>query len=176
MFPGVRVRRADLDSMSRKNAHFELFDSFSRHEADVLIGTQMITKGFDFKNVSLSAVLAADTMLNFPDYRSAEYTFMHITQIAGRAGRKEKGEVVLQTYDPCHYAVIAASRHDYKSFYEQEIKVRKARQLPPFSYIVRIQFSGKNQAVFARILSHLAKTAYLCSRSSATSSLVRKRH
>ena len=145
MFPEARIIRMDLDTMTHKGAHLKVFDDFSAHRADILIGTQMITKGFDFKNVALSAVLAADTMLNIPDYRSAERTFMHITQIAGRAGRADAGEVILQTYNPAHYAVQFAREHDYEGFYAQEIALRKTAKLPPFSRFVQIQFSGKNE-------------------------------
>lgn len=145
MFPQARVLRMDLDTMTTKGAHLELFEDFAAHKADILIGTQMITKGFDFKNVTLSAVLAADTMLNIPDYRSAERTFCHITQIAGRAGRKEPGTVILQTYNPKHYAIQYAKYHDYEGFYREEIAMREMAQLPPFSTYVQIQFSGERE-------------------------------
>ena len=98
LFPGVRVIRMDLDTMTTKDAHKRVYNDFLSNKADILIGTQMITKGFDFENVRLAAVIAAETMLNIPDYRSAERTFMLMTQVAGRAGRKEPGVVVFQTY------------------------------------------------------------------------------
>lgn len=145
LYPGVRLIRMDVDTMGAKDAHLKVFDDFAEGKADFLIGTQMITKGFDFGNVEVSAVLAADTMLNFPDYRSAERTFGQITQIAGRAGRKEQGRVVLQTYSPENYAVRFAQQHDYEGFYKQEIAIRKMAQLPPFSVFVQIQFSGKDE-------------------------------
>ncbi|WP_066647990.1 primosomal protein N' [Christensenella timonensis] len=143
LFPQARILRMDLDTTGTKDAHLKIFRQFAAHEADILIGTQMITKGLDFEGVTLSAVLAADTMLNIPDYRSAERTFSHITQIAGRAGRKEAGKVILQTYNPEHYAVQYASRHDYDGFYEYEIRMREMAMLPPFSTYVQIQFSGE---------------------------------
>ncbi|MEA4852788.1 MAG: primosomal protein N' [Christensenella sp.] len=145
LFPQARVMRMDLDTMGTKDAHMRMFEDFAAHKADILIGTQMITKGFDFKDVTLSAVLAADTMLNIPDYRSAERTFSHITQIAGRAGRKQPGKVILQTYNPRHYAILHAKSHDYKGFYAEEIEYRKALSLPPFSSYVQIQFSGERE-------------------------------
>lgn len=145
LFPKARILRMDLDTTGTKDAHLKIFEDFAAHKADILIGTQMITKGFDFKDVTLSAVLAADTMLNIPDYRSAERTFCHITQIAGRAGRKEPGTVILQTYNPMHYAVQYAKHHDYEGFYKEEISLREIAQLPPFSVYVQIQFSGEKQ-------------------------------
>ncbi|BDF58297.1 primosomal protein N' [Christensenellaceae bacterium] len=145
LFPKARILRMDLDTTTTKDAHMKIFEDFAAHNADILIGTQMITKGFDFENVTLSAVLAADTMLNIPDYRSAERTFSHITQIAGRSGRKEAGKVILQTYNPDHYAVRYASRHDYDGFYDYEIRMRETAMLPPFSTYVQIQFSGERQ-------------------------------
>ena len=136
----------------------DAFDCFSKGEADVLIGTQMITKGFDFSNVEVSAVLAADTMLKFPDYRSAEYTFGQITQIAGRAGRKKQGRVVVQTYNPEHYAVRYAKNHDFNGFYKHEIAERKGNLLPPFSVFVQIQFAGeREQAVIGSVKDFLIK-------------------
>ncbi len=145
LFPGVRVIRMDIDTMGTKHAHLEAYEAFAAGRADILIGTQMITKGFDFGNVEVSAVLAADTTLQFPDYRSAEQTFAQITQVAGRAGRKEQGRVVLQTYNPEHYAVRFAQNHDFTGFYKQEIAVRKLAKLPPFSVFVQIQFSGADE-------------------------------
>lgn len=145
LFKKARILRMDFDTTGTKDAHMRIFEAFAAHEADILIGTQMITKGFDFKDVTLSAILAADTMLNIPDYRSAERTFCHITQIAGRAGRKEPGTVVLQTYNPTHYAVQYAKYHDYEGFYNEEIALREMAQLPPFSTYVQIQFSGEKR-------------------------------
>ncbi|MEI6102131.1 MAG: primosomal protein N', partial [Eubacteriales bacterium] len=145
LFPGVRTLRMDLDTMSAKDAHAKIYHDFLEQKADVLIGTQMITKGFDFENVRLSAVMAAETMLNIPDYRSSERAFMLITQIAGRAGRKEAGEVVLQTYHPQNYAVLHAENHDYEGFFEEELRLREIAKLPPFTALIEIGFSGKNE-------------------------------
>ncbi|MEG0593658.1 MAG: primosomal protein N' [Christensenella sp.] len=158
MFPSARVLRMDLDTMGTKDAHMNMFNDFAAHKADILIGTQMITKGFDFKDVTLSAILAADTMLNIPDYRSAERTFCHITQIAGRAGRKEEGTVILQTYNPMHYAIQYAKYHDYDGFYDEEVAMRSAAQLPPFSTYVQIQFSGeKSERVIGAVKDFIGK-------------------
>ncbi len=146
LFPKARLLRMDLDTMKAKDAPLQLFDAFSNREADILIGTQMISKGFDFGNVAVSAVLAADATLNFPDYRSAERTFCQITQVAGRAGRKEAGSVIVQTYQPQHYAVRFAQQHDYEGFVQQELALRRMQKLPPYSKYVRIQFSGDDEA------------------------------
>ncbi len=145
LFPGVRTLRMDLDTMTAKDAHTKVYHDFLEKKADIMIGTQMITKGFDFENVRLSGILAAETMLNIPDYRSSERAFMLITQVAGRAGRKEPGEVVLQTYHPQNYAVRHAETHNYEGFYEEEIRLRRMAKLPPFTALLQIQFSGKSE-------------------------------
>ncbi len=145
LFPGVRVIRMDLDTMTTKDAHNKVYNDFIKNKADILIGTQMITKGFDFENVRLSAVIAAETMLNIPDYRSAERAFMLMTQVAGRAGRKEPGEVVLQTYHPDNYVIRHTQNHDYEGFYEEEISLRKLANLPPFTAMIHLLFSGKDE-------------------------------
>jgi len=144
LFPGIRVIRMDIDTMSTKDAHQKVYNEFLKNKADILIGTQMITKGFDFENVRLSAVISAETMLNIPDYRSAERTFTLITQIAGRAGRKEPGEVVLQTYHPDNYVIRYAKNHDYEGFYEEEITLRRIANLPPYTSMIQFLFSGKD--------------------------------
>ena len=113
-----------------KDAHAQLLSRFRAREAQVLIGTQMIAKGLDFPNVTMVGIVAADAMLKLPDYRSAERTFQLLTQVAGRAGRADApGEVFLQTYDPENYAVEAASRQDYRAFFEEEMR-RRRRALP----------------------------------------------
>ncbi len=145
LFPQARVLRMDLDTMSTKDAHARVYHDFLEQKADILIGTQMITKGFDFENVRLSAVLAAETMLNMPDYRSAERAFTLMTQVAGRAGRREAGVVVVQTYHPQNYAVLRAQNHDYEGFFEEEIALRRMAKLPPFTAMIEIGFSGKNE-------------------------------
>jgi primosomal protein N' (replication factor Y) len=131
--------------MQKKGAHFEMYERFKNHEADILIGTQMIAKGFDFGNVSLVGVIAADTSLRFPDYRSAERTYQLIEQVAGRAGRKSEGMVVVQTYAAEHYAVKYAAEHDYTGFYAQETGLRQQSFLPPFGMFIRFIFSGRDE-------------------------------
>lgn len=138
-FPGARVLRMDRDTTSRKGAHAAILDQFRRHEADILVGTQMIAKGLDFPNVTLVGVISADTSLNLPDFRAAERTFQLISQVAGRAGRgPEPGEVVIQTFDPENYALKCAVNHDYLEFYRQEIEFRRELHYPPFSTIINI--------------------------------------
>lgn len=137
------VLRMDADTTSRKNSHQELLDKFRRKEACVLLGTQMISKGLDFPDVTLVGVIAADTSLNLPDFRSGERTFQMIAQVAGRSGRAEKkGRVIVQTYSPEHYSIQYARNHDYKGFYEKEIMLRRELGYPPFSSLANIVISG----------------------------------
>lgn len=137
-FPSALVIRMDGDTTTRKHAHEKLLHKFE-HEGDILLGTQMIAKGLDFDKVTLVGVLAADMSLSLPDYEATEHTFQLLTQVAGRAGRRETlGEVVIQTYQSDHYAITAAKTHDYHSFYEQELSVRKQSGYAPIVKIVQI--------------------------------------
>jgi primosomal protein N' (replication factor Y) len=146
LLPTARVLRMDRDTTTHKGSHEEIYTKFMNHEADILIGTQMITKGWDIANVTLVGIVNADTALHMPHYKAAESIFSLITQVAGRAGRAGKaGHVILQTYNPDHYAVIAASNHAYSEFYDQEIVFRKQLMYPPFSSIVQLTFSDLNQ-------------------------------
>jgi primosomal protein N' (replication factor Y) len=141
-FPDARVIRMDVDTTSRKGMHEKLLTAFGEQKADILLGTQMIAKGLDFPNVTLVGVLAADSMLHLPDFRSAEKTFQLLTQVSGRAGRHElEGEVVVQTYSPDHYSITLAGEHDYLSFYNTEMKLRKRYDYPPFYYLTLITVS-----------------------------------
>jgi primosomal protein N' (replication factor Y) (superfamily II helicase) len=122
----------------------------------VLVGTQMIAKGHDFPGVTLVGVLNADTGLHRPDFRAAEHTFEVLTQVAGRAGRADKaGEVLVQTYNPEHYAIVAASRHDYQSFYAKELESRREAEYPPFVRLVRVVASAEEEAVAREALQAL---------------------
>ncbi len=146
-FPGVTALRMDMDSTRTKDAHEQLLSAFARGEAQVLIGTQMVAKGLDFPNVTLVGVVAADSTLYLPDYRSAERTFQLLTQVAGRAGRDEDpGRVVVQTYSPDHPSIRFARTHDYKGFYAYELAQRRAALFPPFSLFVRALFTGLEEA------------------------------
>lgn len=145
IFPKARVLRMDFDTTRKKNAHQEIFQAFRKGEADFLIGTQMISRGLDFPGVTLAAVLAADTMLTTGDYRQEERTFAMIEQVGGRAGRVRPGRVVVQTYNPEHYAIQFAAKHDYKGFYQQEIQFRKNTLRPPFSRMFRMVFVHRDE-------------------------------
>lgn len=145
--PGVKIIRMDVDTTRRKGAHERLLRQFENKEAHILLGTQMIAKGLDFKNVTLVGVLAADSMLHLPDFRSSERTFQLITQVSGRAGRHElSGEVIVQTYTPDHYSIRLASEYDYLAFYEQEMQLRRTFRYPPYYYLALINFSHENNA------------------------------
>ena len=140
-FPGARVLRWDRDVISGKVSHEEILDKVLSRQADVLIGTQMIAKGLHIPAVTLVGVISADVGLNFPDFRAGERAFQVLTQVAGRAGRGPLGgRVILQTFNPNHYVVEAASRHDYTGFYQQEIQYRRQNRYPPFSRLARLVY------------------------------------
>lgn len=146
LFPDARIVRMDLDTTRGKNAHEILLERFRSGEANILIGTQMIAKGLDFPNVTLVGIIAADMTLNLPDYRSTERTFQLLTQASGRAGRAEKtGRVIVQTYDPDHYAIKLAAAQDFRAFYHRESGFRRSALYPPFTQIVRLVCSGTDQ-------------------------------
>ena len=145
-FPKANAKRFDADSTSRKNAHQQILEAFERQQIDILIGTQMVSKGLDFPNVTLVGVIAADTALNLPDFRASEQTFSLLTQVAGRSGRAElEGKVVIQTYMPEHYCILAAQKHDYLNFYTQEVEARGALRYPPFSHVATLLLRGKDE-------------------------------
>lgn len=146
LFPDVPTLRMDNDTTRTKDAHATLIERFRRGEARILVGTQMIAKGLDFPNVTMVGIVAADAMLKLPDYRSAERTFQLLTQVAGRAGRADApGEVFLQTYDPENYAVEAASRQDYRAFFEEEMRRRRRALYPPYTLIARLLFEADDE-------------------------------
>lgn len=145
LFPTVKVARMDKDTMNTKFAHFNTFNDFLAKKYDALIGTQMITKGFDLPNIDLIGIISADTSLNLPDFKSFERTFQLITQVAGRTGRgKDQGKVVLQTYAPANKVLDVASKHDFKSFYNIEIVERENLTYPPYSKLIKITLKGKD--------------------------------
>ena len=162
-FPEARVIRMDMDTTRKKGQHEALLDRFRRHEADILLGTQMIAKGLDFENVTLVGVINADTALNLPDFRAGEKTFQLLTQVAGRTGRgRFEGEVLIQTYNPDHYVMQLAQQHDYESFFYYEMKRRHLGHYPPYFYTTLITISSKYQAK-AQAMSHQVKQALLAS-------------
>jgi primosomal protein N' (replication factor Y) len=159
-FPKARIVRMDMDSTARKGEHQRIYQALTAGTVDILLGTQMVAKGLDLPRVTLVGVISADSALNMPDFRSAERCFQLLTQVAGRAGRGEKtGKVIFQTYNPGHYAVKFAQNHDFNGFYQTEIVQRRQLSFPPFSDLVKLGFSGPDEAKvraaaaeFARIL------------------------
>jgi len=146
LYPGLRASRMDRDSLRKKSHTFELLRQFSRREIDVLVGTQMVTKGYDFPDVTLVGVIGADFSLGFPDFRAGERTFQLLSQVAGRAGRGEDpGRVIIQTFFPDHYAVTAARDHDYPAFFQKEIELRRQLGYPPFSYLACLRLQGNHK-------------------------------
>ena len=157
ILPKARILRMDNDTTQTKEAHFRITEAFGRGEADILVGTQMIAKGHDFPNVTLVGAVDADQSLYFSDYRSIERTFSLITQVAGRAGRAERpGRVILQTLTPNHFVYRLIAAYDYRGFFEREIALREATGFPPFSVIVKMLFTGEDEAETIACL----KTAY----------------
>jgi primosomal protein N' (replication factor Y) len=146
-FPDARILRWDADTTRRKGAHESLLAAFAAGEADILVGTQMVAKGLDLPEVTLVGVVSADTALGLPDFRSSEWTFQLLTQVAGRAGRAAAGgRVIVQTYRPEDPAVVAAATHDYAAFFEREIAFRGEYLYPPYSRLVRLEVQGKTDA------------------------------
>lgn len=145
-FKDARVLRMDLDTTREKDSYEKIYNTFKDGKADILIGTQMISKGLDFKNVTLVGVLAADMSINIPDYRAAERTFQIITQVAGRAGRGDlQGKVIIQTYTPEHYSLKYSINYDYEGFYEKEFTIRALMKYPPFGEILLINGVSKKE-------------------------------
>ena len=139
----------DQDTTGGKFGHDKLLNAFRRHEYDILLGTQMVAKGHDFPAVTLSAILAADSLLHLPDFRSAERTFSLITQTAGRSGRgQRRGRVIVQSYLPEHPAIVAAQRQDYTAFFAAEIALRRAMFYPPFAtlFLLTCQHTEEQEA------------------------------
>lgn len=156
-FKDVKVLRMDVDTTRSKDAYENIYNTFKEGKADILIGTQMISKGLDFKNVTLVGVLAADMSINLPDYRAAERTFQIITQVAGRAGRGEKqGKVIIQTYNPDHYSLEYAINYDYEGFYEKEFTVRALMKYPPFGKILLINGISKKEDLLKNFMHKIS--------------------
>jgi primosomal protein N' (replication factor Y) len=145
LFPQARVVRMDLDTTRGKLAHDHILREFGEHRYDILLGTQMIAKGLDFHKVTLVGVVSADTGLLMPDFRAGERTFQLLTQVAGRAGRRNlPGEVIIQTYSPDDVCMSCAREHDFKKFYEYEVREREALRFPPFSRLALILFRHRD--------------------------------
>lgn len=158
LFPAARILRMDVDTTRRKGAHERILNRFGKQQADILLGTQMIAKGLDFPNVTLVGVLNADTSLGLPDFRASERTFQLLTQVSGRAGRAEKeGEVLIQTFNPDHYAIQDAKDQDYERFFVKEMQVRHQGGYPPYYYTIQITASDRVETVAAQKVFQIRK-------------------
>ncbi|EFM12951.1 primosomal protein N' [Paenibacillus curdlanolyticus YK9] len=158
LFPGIRVIRMDVDTTTEKGSHEKLLKQFGERKADVLLGTQMVAKGLDFPYVTLVGVVAADTSLHLPDFRSAERTFQLLTQVAGRAGRHElPGEVVVQSYAPEHYAIQTAQHHDYDAFVREELAHRRAMGYPPYCRLILVTMSHEQLPLLTEVGDRFAQ-------------------
>ncbi|MDE6505156.1 MAG: primosomal protein N' [Clostridia bacterium] len=156
LFPAANIIRMDNDTVSGKDGHYKILKKFAAHEADILVGTQMIAKGHDFPSVTLVGVLDADMSLYFEDYRSGERTFQLITQVAGRSGRADAaGKVVLQTYCPENYILRYAVKYDYEGFFQNEIKIRKTTSFPPYALICRVMVTGEDEEETLAVLKNV---------------------
>lgn len=157
-FPDARIIRMDADTTGKKNAHEELLAAFGEHRADILMGTQMIAKGLDFENVTLVGIINGDAMLNRSDYRSAELTYDLLEQAVGRSGRGAKaGEVIIQAYDTTHYAIQCAAHHDYRAFFQNEMKYRHIAGYPPYTYLASMIFSHTSPEEVAKAAARAKK-------------------
>ncbi|MFP4014550.1 MAG: primosomal protein N' [Chitinispirillaceae bacterium] len=156
-FPTARMIRMDQDTTRRKGSHVAILETFAKGQADILLGTQMVAKGLNFPQVTLVGVLQADTGLHFPDFRASERTFQLLTQVAGRAGRAElPGEVIIQTYYPDEMAVKSSMTHDYESFYNHEIEMRRELFYPPFGKLARVVAEGKTETTVRNFLQKVS--------------------
>ena len=146
IFPNANVARMDRDTIKKKGSILKILKGLKNKTIDILVGTQMIAKGHDYRNITLVGVICADLGLNFPDFRAGEYTFQTLAQVAGRAGRgAAPGKVILQTYNPQHISILSAKDHDFLSFYNKEAGSRKTLKYPPFSKMIQIKISGKDK-------------------------------
>ena len=169
LFPEARVGRMDLDTTRAKDGYQQIIDRFEQHEIDILVGTQMLSKGLDFRDVGLVGVMAADALLNFPDFRAHEKTFQLLTQVAGRAGRTEKkGKVLIQTYQPEHQILQQVTSYEFQSMCKEQLYQREIYKYPPFNKIIKITLKHKeynklNDAAdwFAKGLKNIFKTGVL---------------
>jgi primosomal protein N' (replication factor Y) len=151
LFPEASVLRMDVDTTRKKGAHERILRAFSEKKASILLGTQMIAKGLDFPDITLVGVLNADTSLNLPDFRASERTFQLLTQVSGRAGRAQKpGEVIIQTFNPEHHAIVLSQQQNYEAFYQKEMHLRHQSDYPPYYFTVKIVASHEQEEPAAR--------------------------
>ncbi len=157
LFPQANIGRMDTDATAKRGSHKSILSDFRKGKIDILVGTQMIAKGHDFPKVMLVGVVSADTALNLPDFRASERSFNLLTQVAGRAGRgADPGRVIIQTYNPSHYAIKKSITHDYEGFFEEEIGFRRELRYPPFIHMVEINLRGRNEERVIKISNDLA--------------------
>ena len=146
LFPKARIARLDSDVMQKRGEYQRVYEAMQRGEVDILVGTQMVAKGLDFPHLHLAAVIAADTMLNLPDWRAGERTFQLISQLIGRAGRREQqGLAVIQTYLPDAFPIVTAAQRDYQRFYQAELLYRQTHGYPPCNHLLRLLFTSQQQ-------------------------------
>ena len=156
-FPNARIARMDLDSTTQKKRYIEILTDFEDRNIDILVGTQMITKGLDFDNVSVVGILSADNMISFPDFRSFERSFQQMTQVSGRAGRHgRRGKVIIQTYNPYHQVIRDVIDNNYFSMYKSQITERRVFRYPPFYKLIRITIRHKDEHVVNEAADFLA--------------------
>ena len=145
IFPDAKIERLDRDSTQKRDSLNDILRRFQNKEIDILTGTQMIVKGHDFPGISLVGILCGDSSLHFPDFRASERTFQTLVQVSGRTGREsEAGKVLLQTFDPDHYAIQMAARHDYCAFFELDSSMRRELSYPPYGHLILIKIEGSN--------------------------------
>lgn len=158
-FPGARIMRMDLDTTRNKDSYLNIINDFSLGKADILIGTQMVTKGLDFERVSLVGILNADNLINFPDFRASERAFNMLEQVAGRAGRRNKrGLVIVQTSQPAHPILSYLQAHNYEGFYEHELEERRRYGYPPFTRVINIYLKHRDEELLIRAAAGYAET------------------
>ena len=156
-YPEAKLLRMDNDTTNIKNGHFKILEKFKNEDYNILLGTQMVAKGLDFHDVTLVGVINADISLSAADFRSAEFTFELLSQVAGRAGRGQKtGNVIIQTYNPEHYAIMMASKHEYELFYQTDMMFRHRLKYPPFSYMSSITIYGEKSDQICIIADKMA--------------------
>ena len=174
LFPGARVSRMDSDTTARRGSQEEILAALEKRTIDILVGTQMITKGHDFPAITLVGVISADTALNMPDFRAAEKTFQMLTQVAGRGGRGDAaGRVIIQTFNPEHYTLRHTRGHNYRSFYEEEIAFRRTLDYPPFTQIINLRLSSVQKNILSRTAQEVGRDARaLCARNGNAAEII----
>ena len=159
LIPNAKVLRMDYDTTSKKGMHSKMINAFKNHEYDILLGTQIVAKGLDFSNVTLVGVINADTSLNIPDFRSSENTFSLLSQVSGRSGRSDKtGQVIIQTFNKDHYAILHAKNHDYVGFYKKEMTIRHTLKYSPYYYICYLKISSKDYDLASKEANKIKKS------------------